>query len=105
MSLLNNYNLTNAQTQACVHLKNELAEGDTVAPTEGALTLAERMDANRKKCKSGEMERCRDLYKNVDFLCGSATEVEWLWIICHYILTQTRAKLTPIFSKPWCFSR
>ena len=33
-------------------------------------------------------------YKNVDFICGSAAEVERLWSIAKYILTDNRSRLT-----------
>ena len=49
-----------------------------------------------KKRKAGLIEA--DLtspYKNVDFICGSAAEVERLWSIAKYILTDNRARLTP----------
>ena len=49
-----------------------------------------------KKRKAGLIES--DLsspYKNVDFICGSAAEVERLWSVAKYILTDNRAKLTP----------
>ena len=34
-------------------------------------------------------------YKNVDFICGSAAEVERLWSIAKYILTDNRSRMTP----------
>ena len=33
-------------------------------------------------------------YKNVDFICGSALEVQRLWSIVKYILTDKRPRLT-----------
>lgn len=49
-----------------------------------------------KKRKAGVIEG--DLtspYKNVDFICGSAAEVERLWSIAKYILTDNRSRMTP----------
>ena len=42
------------------------------------------------------MERTKaSPYKNIDFICGCAAEVERLWSICKYILTNVRSRLTP----------
>ena len=49
-----------------------------------------------KKRKAGELERREACpYKNVDFICGSAAEVERIWSICKYILTNIRSRMTP----------
>ena len=49
-----------------------------------------------KKRKAGVMEGTKaSPYKNVDFICGSAAEVERLWSICKYILSNVRSRLTP----------
>ena len=42
------------------------------------------------------LEKSRDSpYQNVDYVCGSASEVERLWSLCKYILTNTRSRMTP----------
>ena len=54
------------------------------------------MKERMKKRKTGVMENTKaSPYKNVDFICGSAAEVERLWSVAKCILTDNRAKLTP----------
>ena len=49
-----------------------------------------------KKRKAGVLEKSQaSPYQNVDYICGSAAEVERLWSLCKYILTNTRSRLTP----------
>ena len=49
-----------------------------------------------KKRKAGVLEITKaSPYKNVGFICGSAAEVERLWSICKYILTNVRSRMTP----------
>ena len=49
-----------------------------------------------KKRKAGVLESSTlSPYINVDFICGSAAEVERLWSIAKYILSNTRSRLTP----------
>ena len=58
------------------------------------LLLADRMKDRIKKRKVSVIEA--DLtspYKNVDFICGSAVEVERVWSIAKYILMDNRSRL------------
>ena len=67
----------------------EANEGDNVS-------FASRFKSRMKKRKAGVLEKSQaSPYKNVDFICGSAAEVERLWSICKYILTNTRSRMTP----------
>ena len=57
-----------------------------------------------KKQKAGVIEvDLTSPYKNVDFICGSAAEVERLWSIAKYILTDTRSRLTSAMFKTILF--
>ena len=59
-------------------------------------SFASRFKMRMKKRKAGVLETSKaSPYKNVDFICGSAAEVERLWSICKYILTNTRSQMTP----------
>ena len=68
-------------------------------------TLTDRMKARSKKRKAGEIEDKASSYKNTDFICGSATEVELLWSICNHILSNLRTNLTPIFFESLVYCR
>ena len=85
--------LTQEEKEALYKLVNEGAMGDQeVEEGEQASFVARFL----KKRKVGELERREaSPYKNVDFICGSAAEVERLWSICRYILTNTRSRMTP----------
>ena len=88
--------LTVEETEACESLLAQDANEEGGQGTNQQSSLAERMKHRMKKRKAGLIES--DLsspYKNVDFICGSAAEVERLWSVAKYILTDNRAKLTP----------
>ena len=54
------------------------------------------MKIQMKKRKAGELEsNTVSPYMNVDFIFGSAAEVERLWLIAKYILSNTRSRMTP----------
>lgn len=57
----------------------------------------------KKRKRSEYDDVSKSPYKNLDYICGSAAEVERLWSICRYVLTQTRSKLTPNFFKTLIF--
>ena len=82
------------EEEACHNLlnKNSIESLDS-----SSMSLAERIRDKQKKRKVGEIdERVNDKYCNVDYICGSAAEVERLWSISRYILTTSRASITPI---------
>ena len=59
-------------------------------------SFASRFRDRMKKRKAGVLEKSQDSpYQNVDYVCGSAAEVERLWSLCKYILTNTRSRMTP----------
>ena len=59
-------------------------------------SFATRMKIQMKKRKAGELENNTvSPYMNVDFICGSAAEVERLWSIAKHILSSTRSRMTP----------
>ena len=71
---------------------HEEEEGDNTA-TE---SFTKRMKIQMKKRKAGVLESSTlSPYINVDFICGSAAEVERLWSIAKYILSNIRSCLTP----------
>ena len=71
-------------------------EGGQGQGTNQPSSLAERMKHRLRKRKAGLIETdISSPYKNVDFICGSAAEVERLWSVAKYILTDNRVKLTP----------
>ena len=88
--------ITFAEKGACEKLRNtDVIDQDNT--TQQITTLAHRMKARSRKRKAGEIEDKASSYKNADFICGSAAEVERLWSICKYILSNLRTNLTPIF--------
>ena len=67
-------------------------------------TLADRMRDRIKKRKAGVMDQ--DLsspYRNCDFICGSAAEVERLWSVAKKILTNNRYHLTVVMFETLMF--
>ena len=59
--------------------------------------LADRMRDRIKKRKAGVMDQ--DLsspYRNCDFICGSAAEVERLWSVAKNVLTNNISCLTAV---------
>ena len=87
--------LTQDEKDACKRLliEEEVVDG---AEQNVHVSLADRMRDRIKKRKAGVFEA--DLsspYRNVDFICGSAAEVERLWSIAKHVLTNNRSRLTP----------
>ena len=59
-------------------------------------SFASRFRDKIKKRKAGVLGKTQaSPYINVDYICGSAAEVERLWSLCKYILTNTRSRMTP----------
>lgn len=88
--------LTIEEKEACESLLAEDGNEGDPQPTNQRLSLADKMKDRIKKRKAGVIEG--DLtspYKNVDFICGSAAEVERLWSVAKYILTDNRSRMTP----------
>ena len=42
-------------------------------------------------------------YKNVDFVLGSAAEVERLWSVARYVITDLRSRLSPVMFEALLF--
>ena len=87
--------LTQNEQDACKRLliEEEVVDG---AEQNVHVSLADRMRDRIKKRKAGVFEA--DLsspYRNADFICGSAAEVERLWSIAKNVLTNNRSRLTP----------
>ena len=92
--------LTVEEKEACESLlaqdANEGGGQGQATNQQSSLSLADRMKNRIRKRKAGVMEADHTSpYKNVDFICGSAAEVERLWSIAKYILTDNRARLPP----------
>ena len=90
--------LTQEEKDACHRLENQQQHQDATEETEEGETptFASRFRDRMKKRKAGELERSQHSpYQNVDYICGSAAEVERLWSLCRYILTNTRSRMTP----------
>lgn len=83
--------MTEDEKEACEHLK---APADANNPEEGnhTLTIRESLEM-RKKHKVACLE---DRYKNVDYICGPAAEVERLWNVAKHVLTTQRMGLTQL---------
>ena len=88
--------LTDAEKEACAHLKKAEAEappGDDVDNDANRIPLS--MQERIKRRKQETSDNNEDIYMNVDSICGSAAEVERLWSIAKYILTDQRKSMTP----------
>ena len=88
--------LTQDEKEACQKLVNQdQHQGEEGEEGEEA-SFVSRFKLRMKKRKAGVLETSKsNPYKNVDFICGSAAEVERLWSICKYILSNVRSRLTP----------
>ena len=90
--------LTEAEKDACVRVLNHQQDPDMTEATEQGenSSFASRFRDKIKKRKAGVLEKTQaSPYINVDYICGSAAEVERLWSLCKYILTNTRSRMTP----------
>ena len=90
--------LTQDEKDACIRIQNQPQIQDASEENEQGETasFASRFRDRMKKRKAGELERSQySPYQNVDYICGSAAEVERLWSLCKYILTNTRSRMTP----------
>ena len=94
--------LTPAEKRACKSLETTSPEDDA----DGPLSLEEKMKKKHRKRKAGLLDNGRkSRYLNVDYICGSAAEVERLWSICKYVITTNRSSLTPILLEALLFLR
>ena len=88
--------LTQDEKDACATLANQVQDEGEEAEQGDEVSFASRFKTKMKKRKAGVLERTKaSPYKNVDFICGSAAEVERLWSTCKYILTNVRSRMTP----------
>ena len=70
------------------------------------LAVMQKLKEKKRKRKVGELTDTKKAkYLNVEFICGSAEEVEWLWSICNYILTVNRTRFSPILLEAILFLR
>ena len=73
-------------------------------PNPQQTSLADRMRERIRKRKAGVLEvNLSSPYKNVDFICGSAVEVERLWSLTKNVLTNSRSRLTPVLFETLLF--
>ena len=96
-----------AEKRACKSL--EVTNDDNCEEQGGGeeevLTLLHKLKEKRRKIKAGELSSKKSEYLNVNFICGSAAEVERLWSICKYILTVNRTRRSPILLEAILFLR
>jgi hypothetical protein len=90
------------EKEACEHLKIDPPDDlEEPQPAAGLPTMAEQL---KQISESNKRQRTDTEYINVDFILGSAAEVERLWSICKYILTnQQRKSLTPLLFEALTF--
>ena len=99
--------MTLAEKVACRSLEvgdDEIGE-EVEAAEEEVQTLMKKLKEKKRKRKAGEFSSKKSEYLNVDFISGSAAEVERLWSICKYILTVNRSGLSPILLEAILFLR
>ena len=99
--------MTLAEKVACRSLEvgdDEIGE-EVEAAEEEVQTLMQKLKEKKRKRKAGEFSSKKSEYLNVDFISGSAAEVERLWSICKYILTVNRSGLSPILLEAILFLR
>ena len=87
--------LSAEEKAACIRLINKCVEEQEINDSQ-SIGLAARMKERMKKRKAGVLENMKaSPYVNVDFICGSAAEVERLWSIAKHILSNSRSRMTP----------
>lgn len=94
----NDMELSSDESEACQSLLLR-CENDVGQVSSVALTMAEKLLAAGKR---NRMEASRK-YRNCHFILGSAAEVERLWSICNYILTDHRKSLTAVLFESLVF--
>ena len=90
--------LTQDKKDACHKVVNKQVEENMIEESKQgeANTFASRFRYRMKKRKVGVLEKSQaSPFHNVDYICGSAAEVERLRSSCKYILTNTRSRMTP----------
>jgi hypothetical protein len=97
--------LTPDKKIACKSL-DAINPGDEELESEEPLSLSDKMKMKHRKRKAGDLVNGKKSeYLNVDYICGSAAEVERLWSICKCIITTNRSSLTPILLEALVFLR
>jgi hypothetical protein len=86
------------EKEACSHLRANVGEEEEAAAT---LTFQEKLTKMRNKKRSSA---CLDAqFENVDYIIGSAAEVERVWSVARYVLTTQWMGLTPLMFEALMF--
>jgi hypothetical protein len=92
--------MTDDEKEACSHLRANAGEGEEGAAP-ATLNLLEKLERRRKNKRSSS---CLDNhFENVDYIIGSAAEVERVWSVARYVLTTQRMGLTPLMFEALMF--
>lgn len=93
--------MTIQEKEACEHLK--IVPPDDLQEPQPAANLPTMAEQLKQISESNKRQRTETEYINADFILGSAAEVERLWSICKYILTNQRKSLTPLMFEALTF--
>lgn len=88
------HTMTREEHEACLKLRVENDEVDNDEGGDYEAILGMRLEdhlSGRKRKNDGS----KYSYMNADFILGSVAEVERLWSICKFILSDTRNRLEP----------
>ena len=88
-------NMTQQEEESCINL---LINNNGASVAENVSKSFQDRMSKRKKRKASELEGTgvRSKYHNLDYIGGSAAEVERLWSEAKFVLTAHRAKISPI---------
>ena len=91
------HTMTPDEHEACKKLRVETHEVDNVlAPAEDYEAVLGMNFEDRLSGRKRKNDGCDEYsYMNSDFILGSVAEVERLWSICKFILSDTRSRLEP----------
>ena len=70
--------MTDDEKEACSHLRANGGEEEALKP----LTFSEKVERRKNKRGSSCLE---DHFENVDYIIGSAAEVERVWSVARYV--------------------
>eukprot|EP00171_Calliarthron_tuberculosum_P002931 IDg2931t1 len=86
----NEDSLTIDEKNACEKLRISRLIRSSSSLSEGR-TIADKLANGKRRCVEP-----RSKYRNCGFILGSAAEVEGLWSVCNYVLTNHRKSMTPL---------
>lgn len=95
--------MTEDEKVACASLlKVKSGTHDVTTIPRSPIPMASRIKQRQQDLR-GNKEQASGPYVNCNFIFGSAAQVEWLWSLAKYILTDQRQRMTPLLFESLLF--